>query len=129
MEHSLFSNIVIVDDDEFILEILCTVFDTENGFSAVSYRQASQALDYLKDNAAKLIIMDLGLPDMDGIEMIQAIKSNDAYRNIHVVILSGSDEPHLKRKALDAGAAAFFTKPFNPQQLRDYIKGLIFSGV
>lgn len=114
--------ILIVDDDRFIAEILSVSLESNAEFRVIAFSTAAAAGEYLKTRRPDIMIIDQGLPDMEGIEMIRAWKTDPGNGSIPVIVLSGSDDPRLKRDSFEAGASAYLLKPFNPIRLREIIR-------
>jgi two-component system chemotaxis response regulator CheY len=85
-----------------------TVDEAENGL---------QALEKLKGGPVDCIVLDINMPEMNGIEFLKARKSNPSIANIPVFVLTTQDEEALKREALSLGAKGFIIKPFQKEAL------------
>ncbi len=111
-DHSAPLNILAVDDERFVIEYLVTqikglghnLFTAENG---------KHALTFLEGNKDKIdvVIMDWAMPVMDGLEAIRHMKKNPAFRNIPVIMITGSDKGLGIEKGLEAGIFYYLTKP------------------
>ena len=101
---------------QFLREIGYSVIETENG---------REALDAVMNEKPDIVILDIAMPEMDGIEVCRIIKTNPLTKIIPVIIITalGDDEHHLK--ALDAGADDFLTKPFKVHFLRARLRSLL----
>ena len=101
---------------QFLGEMGCSVIQTENG---------REALNQVMREKPDIVILDIAMPEMDGIEVCRIIKSNPLTKIIPVVIITahGDDEHHLK--ALDAGADDFLTKPYKIHFLKARLKSLL----
>ena len=122
--HTILNEILIIDDDRFIAEVISASFGVSTGFKVVSCTTGKEAFEYLDGHHPDIVILDLGLPDIDGIEMVRSVKASRLDATLPVIVLSGSDESHLKRDAFEAGAAAYLLKPFNPSKLRELVSEL-----
>jgi putative two-component system response regulator len=101
---------------QFLIEMGYAVLETDNG---------RDALDTVLREKPDIVILDIKMPERDGIEVCRIIKSNPVTKTIPVIIITalGDDEHHLK--ALDAGADDFLTKPFKMHFLRARLKSLL----
>ena len=107
------TKILIVDDEPAIRRFLKVSLETE-GFQIVAVENAAQALGAVRQVKPDLMILDLGLPDLDGLEVIRQVRTGSA---LPIVVLSvRSDEPG-KVAALDAGADDYMVKPFGVEEL------------
>lgn len=115
-------SILIVDDDEDDRLILRECFEAEGQRSVAYFSDSKSLLSYLnqqndKSSLPKLIIADMNMPGMTGIELLKTLKKQPEFSPIDVVILSTSDKEEHKRECLKGGATAFFTKPDSYSQL------------
>jgi DNA-binding response OmpR family regulator len=118
---SVSREVLIVDDDPFIVEILSASFSVANDITVKSFTSGLEAVTYLADHKPDIVIVDMCLQDMHGTEMIQAVKTRQVDGKPPVIVLSGSDESNHKREAYSAGASVYLLKPFNPTKLRDLV--------
>lgn len=105
-------NIVIIDDDEFVGEIMSAGFENDPGFRIINCPSAADFEDSVTHLDIHGIVLDLFLPDINGMDLLRRIKSDPALRDIPVIVLSGVDDMAIRRNAIDAGAVHFITKPF-----------------
>ncbi len=105
---------VLVVDDEPPIRKLLRMGLTTQGYQILEAPNAKAALDLLKD-APDLIILDLGLPDAQGFELLQTIRARD--ESVPIVVLSSRGDETGKVQALDLGADDYVTKPFGMDEL------------
>jgi len=117
--------VFITDDDIFIAEIIQISLEMDGEYSIHTSQTGEETLVLLKKFVPDIIILDLNLEDMDGIDLMTRIKKYHGMKSIPVIVLTGNDEPGIRRKALQAGASAFVQKPFMPQKLVDRINQLV----
>jgi diguanylate cyclase (GGDEF)-like protein len=108
--------VVIVDDDAAIRRLV-NLYLTRAGYNVVEFTTGEEARQQLGQNAWDLAILDRRLPDMDGVELCQQLKSDPELRNRYVIMLTGEDESADKVLGLDLGADDYITKPFHPAEL------------
>src|SRR5258708_3410504 len=106
--------ILVIEDDRDIREYL-KEFLTENNFSVHAEEKGIPGLEYLKKKEPDLVLLDLGLPDIDGESVCIEIRKN--YPEIHVIILTAKNSVDDKVKALNVGADDYVTKPFVADEL------------
>ena len=118
------SRILIADDVPANRHILAQ-FLNEMGYSVIETENGREALNAVMSEKPDIVILDIAMPEIDGIEVCRIIKSNPLTKIIPVVIITalGDDEHHLK--ALNAGADDFLTKPFMVHFLRARLKSLL----
>ncbi|MBO5952763.1 MAG: response regulator transcription factor [Oscillospiraceae bacterium] len=105
--------ILVVEDDRNILSMIQTVLDT-NGYQVLTAQRCQQGILMLTSHVPDLVVLDLGLPDMDGEEFIRITRRNSM---IPIIVLSARTEEHDKVSALDLGANDYITKPFGTAEL------------
>lgn len=121
---SSFKSVLIIDDDasiRMLLEIMLKqqyqVVTVENGYDALFWLENNDIPD--------LIIADINMPRINGIKFINHIKKSGYYRNIPILVLSGSYDSDNKAQCINAGVSEFMVKPFNPAELSDKINDVI----
>jgi two-component system, chemotaxis family, chemotaxis protein CheY len=108
--------ILIVDDSESIREVVCFTLENE-GYNVLSAVDGKDALRYLDGKAIDLIITDLHMPEMDGIELIKEVRKMTAYQRIPILFLTTESQATRKMEAKEAGATGWIIKPFVPAKL------------
>lgn len=107
------TRVLVVDDEPQILRAL-HINLTARHYEVVTATSGKQALDAASHAHPDLIVLDLGLPDMDGVDVIHALRG---WSKVPIVILSGRTQSEMKIRALEAGADDYVTKPFNVDEL------------
>lgn len=105
--------ILVVEDDRNILSIIQTVLET-NGYQVLTAQRCRQGILMLTSHMPDLIVLDLGLPDMDGEEFIRVARRSNM---IPIIVLSARTDEQDKVSALDLGANDYITKPFGTAEL------------
>lgn len=107
-------NILVVDDDKEIVKAI-EIYLSKEGYNILKAYNGKQALEILKENKdIHLIILDIMMPEMDGIETANTIRKDSA---IPIIMLSAKSEDYDKIEGLNCGADDYVTKPFNPLEL------------
>jgi two-component system, OmpR family, KDP operon response regulator KdpE len=106
--------ILVVDDEPAILRFLYASLESQ-GYIVSTAVNARTALDMVRKKAADLVVLDLGLPDMDGLDVVRQIR--DGGETVPIIILSSRDNESAKVAALDLGADDYVTKPFGIDEL------------
>ncbi|MBV8526040.1 MAG: response regulator transcription factor [Acetobacteraceae bacterium] len=106
--------VLVVDDEPAILRFLRAGLASQ-GYVVSEAAEASRALDAVRQNATDLLVLDLGLPDLDGIEVIRRVR--EAGSAIPIIVLSSRSDERGKVEALDLGADDYVTKPFGVDEL------------
>ena len=105
--------ILVVEDDRNILSMIQTVLDT-NGYQVLTAQRCQQGILMLTSHMPDLVVLDLGLPDMDGEEFIRVARCGSM---IPIIVLSARSDEQDKVSALDLGANDYITKPFGTAEL------------
>lgn len=105
--------ILVVEDDHNILSMIQTVLET-NGYQVLTAQRCRQGILMLSSHVPDLVVLDLGLPDMDGEEFIRLTRRSSM---IPIIVLSARTEEQDKVSALDLGANDYITKPFGTAEL------------
>ncbi|RBN37308.1 DNA-binding response regulator, partial [Priestia megaterium] len=105
--------ILIMDDDEQIRNLIAIYLENE-GFEALKVSNAVSGLALLEEQEVDLIILDIMMPQMNGIEAAFKIREE---KNMPIIMLSAKSEDMDKISGLTAGADDYLTKPFNPLEL------------
>ena len=111
-------NILVVDDDREIVESI-GIFLAAEGYGVLKAYNGIEALEALGDNTVHLMILDIMMPQLDGINTLMKLRQS---RNIPVILLSAKSEDADKILGLTAGADDYVTKPFNPSELVARVK-------
>ncbi|MDD3427886.1 MAG: response regulator [Caldisericia bacterium] len=117
-------NILLIEDDKDISELISYNLKKEN-FNVITAYDGEEALNLIKDNVIDLIILDLMLPSVSGIDLLKYIKRDEKTKNIPVIIETAKGEENDIVLGLELGADDYVTKPFSPKVLVARIKRLI----
>lgn len=113
--------ILIVDDDRISRLIMRKLLE-EGGFDILEAENGNEGLRILETEPVDLIISDLMMPDMDGLEMVRRIKENDITKHINVIVVSASGEKEMIVKSAALGIEGFILKPVDANLLRQKVK-------
>ncbi len=120
---NLKKKILIVDDDQFMRELLIEKL-TEIGYDVSSVSESFLALTTIKENKPDLILLDILLPGLSGLETLNVLRASDDSLHIPVILISRLDEPELIRTAQRLGADDYLVKPFTAEVLIEKIKDI-----
>lgn len=105
--------VLIVEDEQSISNFISMIL-TANGYDTIIVRSGEEALTMIASHCPDLIVLDLGLPDMDGMEVLEELRT---WSLMPVVVVSARTDEREKVRALDAGADDYITKPFGTSEL------------
>ncbi|MBP1136434.1 two-component system KDP operon response regulator KdpE [Arthrobacter sp. PvP023] len=113
--------VLVVDDDPLLLKVLKITLQA-NGYTVTTATDGKSALLAATQHPLRLIVLDLGLPDMDGTAVIKELRS---WNPVPILVLSARHGSEDKVEALDAGADDYITKPFGPDELLARLRALL----
>lgn len=115
------SQILIADDDLAMLQMVEQVLDHE-GYSVLTATSSEEALDVVNYTTPDLFLIDLALPEMDGIELCRKLRTHNATENSPIVFLTGHNTAYSAAEALEAGGDDYIRKPFAVRELTARIR-------
>lgn len=113
------ADILVIEDDKAIQNLLKIALKQEN-HTVAAVRTAREGIDYVVKNIVDLIVLDLGLPDMDGINVVETVRGFS--ENLPIIVVSARDDENEKIKCLDAGINDYVQKPFSTAELMARIR-------
>ncbi len=116
--------ILIVDDSESIREVVSFTLKNE-GYDVLVGVDGKDALKFLDGSHIDLIITDLHMPEMNGIEFIKSVRVMDQYKRIPILFLTTESQSSKKMEAKEAGATGWIIKPFVPAKLIAALKKVL----
>jgi two-component system, OmpR family, KDP operon response regulator KdpE len=105
--------VLVVDDEPAITRVLAAAL-AARGYRVVSAANGAQAIDAVANVGPAAVILDLGLPDLDGVDVCRRIR---AWSDVPIIVLTADDTEHRKVEVLDDGADDYVTKPFSTPEL------------
>lgn len=115
--------VMVVDDNDDMREFLRAILGNE--WDVISARDGAEALQLIHRSMPDLVITDLMMPNMDGLELTNRIKQNDATSFLPVILLSAKSAIESRLEAMDKGADDYVTKPFEPDYLRARVRNIL----
>ncbi|MGB9738489.1 MAG: response regulator [Chloroflexus aggregans] len=118
------TTIMIVDDYMPSHRLMSFVLE-QHGYTVVTAADGEQALRRLEQFAVDLVVTDLTMPRMDGIELVRAIRADERYATLPIIMITASPKEQDEVKAAGVGVNAFLTKPFDSDDLIGEIERLM----
>jgi len=116
--------IMTVDDSTSIRQMVS--FTLKNaGYDVIEAVDGKDALDKLNKVTAHMVITDLNMPNLDGIDLIRQLRSNPLYKFIPIIMLTTESQDTKKQEGKQAGATGWIVKPFKPEQLIAVVKKVL----
>jgi CheY-like chemotaxis protein len=116
--------ILVVDDEELNIQLLSCYFKGAN-YELIIARTGKEALDIMQKSHPDLVLLDIQMPGLNGIEVLRVAKSIGSIKDIPIIMLTASCKTDYMTKSLELGATAFFTRPINFEILMDEISKAI----
>ena len=120
----MFKTLVVDDSPTIRRMVIASLGDVCRG-GFVEAGTGLEALEQLALGPVALIILDLNMPDMHGLEVLNFVRSHQRYRSIPVVVLTTRNDSASRAAVLDGGASLYLTKPFAPQALAQEVRTLL----
>lgn len=114
--------LLLVEDEDSIGRLVKTYLEQQDGWRVVWLRSGEEAVTELRRHAVRLVILDIGLPGIDGFEVCRRMR---AYSKVPIVMLTARDEEPDRVAGLELGADDYVSKPFSPRELAARIKAIL----
>ena len=120
-------NILIVDDSAAIRKILQRVLGQANVPISQVFEAGDgvQALEVLKSNPIGLVLSDINMPNMDGLQLLSNVRAVEEWKNIPFVMITTEGSHAKVLEAVQLGASGYVRKPFTPDQIKEKLAGLV----
>ncbi len=116
--------VLVVEDDPVILRLLEVNFELE-GFAVLLAHDGQEGIEVARAKRPDVIISDIMMPNVSGIELVQALKGDEATASIPIILLSAKAQTGDLKSGMDAGADDYVTKPFEPLDLVDRVNAVL----
>jgi len=116
--------ILVVDDDQLMHRLFQHHLE-KAGYQMLSAMNGREALEIASRENPGLIVMDIMMPEVDGLAALRELKKADATRTIPVIVITANSHHLARKESENCGAALFLTKPFSPTQLLNEIRRLV----
>ena len=118
------SGVVLVADDDDDILLLVTTRLKRDGYEVVQARNGIEAIARVQEHKPAVAVLDVGMPGLDGIEVLSAIRSDPGLTGTRVLLLTAKAQESDVRRGFDAGADAYVKKPFSPAELAARVREL-----
>ena len=123
--HQIVGHRILVVEDSAVIRRLIEVCLRAGDVEIITREDGPGGLEAVTSESPDLVVLDIGLPGMDGWQVLDHIRSSPATRHLPVVVLTAHAEEESRRRADEGGADAFITKPFQPNDFRETVLDLI----
>ncbi|HEX8706608.1 MAG TPA: response regulator [Myxococcaceae bacterium] len=120
--------VLVVDDSKVMRDMVVACLRPYPGLTFTHASSGLEAIERLSLKPYDLIVLDLNMPDIGGIEVVEFVRGQDTLRQLPIVIVTTRGDEASRSKALAAGADRFMTKPFTPDAILSEVKSLLERG-
>jgi two-component system chemotaxis response regulator CheY len=119
------AEILVVDDSKVMRDMIIACLRAEPGLGFAHAASGLEAIEKLSLRPFDLVLLDLNMPDIGGIEVVEFIRGQDQLRTLPIVIVTTRGDEESQARALDAGADRFMAKPFTPESILGVVRDLL----
>jgi two-component system chemotaxis response regulator CheY len=119
--------VLIVDDSKVMREMVVACLRAHGELQFTHAASGLEAIERLSLKPFDLVVLDLNMPDIGGIEVVEFVRAQDQLRRLPVIVVTTRGDEASRSRALDAGASRFMTKPFTPEALLAEVRALLGS--
>ncbi|MFO0618832.1 MAG: response regulator [Polyangiaceae bacterium] len=120
--------VLVVDDSRVMRDMITACLRPLSGVTVTHAASGLEAIEQLSLRGFDLMVLDLNMPDVGGLEVVEFVRAQDRLRELPVLIVTSRSDPSSRQGVLDRGASAFMTKPFTPDALLAEAKALLAVG-
>lgn len=117
--------ILVVDDSKVMREMLLACLRGQDDFSFVQAGSGLEAIEQLSLKQFELLLLDLNMPDIGGVEVIEFVRSQDRLRSLPIIVITTRGDATSRDRALGAGATRYMTKPFTPEAIQAAVAAVL----
>ena len=116
------SDVLVVEDSAAMRSFIASTLEEIDGVTVTEAASGFEALKTLPRRKFKVIITDINMPDINGLELIRFIRDNERYRETPLIIISTESSQRDRERGLSLGANAYLVKPFAPAALKEIVE-------
>ena len=121
------TEVLVVDDSRVMREMVIACLRAYGGLTFTHAESGLEAIEQLSLKSFDLVVLDLNMPDIGGIEVVEFVRSRDNLRQLPIIVLTTRGDEVSRARALEVGASRFMTKPFTPEALLAEVRALLGS--
>jgi len=118
------ARVLVADDDEDILALITAVL-RRSGHEVIAVQDGAQALATVQTQSPDLAVLDISMPEVDGLEVLRRVRADVETRDLPVILLSAQAQEADVERGYATGASAYIKKPFSPRELADQVDALL----
>ncbi len=117
--------ILVVDDSPTIRKMVRAALGSLTDVGFIEAASGLQAIETLAIHPVRMVVLDLNMPDMHGLDVLRFLRSHRQYRDLPVMVLTTRSDDRSREEVLEAGASSYLTKPFSPSFLVSSVRQLL----
>jgi two-component system chemotaxis response regulator CheY len=121
------SEILVVDDSKVMRDMIVACLRPRADLAFTHATSGLEAIERLSLKPFDLVVLDLNMPDIGGIEVLEFVRGQDKLRSLPIVIVTTRGDDTSRERALKAGASSYMTKPFTPDAILDQVERLLLG--
>jgi two-component system response regulator MtrA len=118
------ARVLVADDDEDILALITAVL-RRSGHEVIAVQDGAQALATVQTQSPDLAVLDISMPELDGLEVLRRVRADAETRDLPVILLTAKAQEADVEHGYATGASAYIKKPFSPRELADLVDALL----
>ena len=118
--------VLVVDDDPDI-RLICATNLTLDGFDVIEAGDGQEGLERVEADVPDLVLLDVSMPVLDGFGLATAVRGNERTKHVPLVFLTGEATQEVEARAFAVGAVGYFTKPFDPAAISQFISQFLLG--
>ncbi len=122
------ADVLVVDDSKVMRDMVVACLRPHPGLAFTHASSGLEAIERLSLQRFDLLVLDLNMPDIGGIEVVEFVRGQDTLRGLPIVIVTTRGDESSRVRALEVGANRFMTKPFKPEDLLAEVRALLATG-
>jgi two-component system, chemotaxis family, chemotaxis protein CheY len=117
--------VLVVDDSKVMRDMIVACLRADPSLTFTHAASGLEAIEQLSLKPFDLVVLDLNMPDIGGIEVVEFVRGQDRLRALPIIIVTTRGDESSRTRALSAGASRFMTKPFSPAAILDEVRALL----
>jgi two-component system chemotaxis response regulator CheY len=117
--------VLVVDDSRVIRDMVEACLKPNASLRVTQASSGLEAIERLSLKPFDIVVLDLNMPDIGGIEVVEFIRGQDQLRNLPIIIVTTRGDDASRARALEAGATQYMTKPFTPEAILEEVRALL----
>jgi two-component system chemotaxis response regulator CheY len=120
--------ILVVDDSKVMRDMIIACLRPKAGLAFTHASSGLEAIERLSLKPFDLMLLDLNMPDIGGVEVLEFVRGQDKLRRLPIIVVTTRGDEASRSRALEAGASRFMTKPFTPDAILSEVEDLLAGG-